>query len=157
VSQTADPLGLLECAIEQAGRPIARTRADQARLPTPCSEFDLRALVNHIVYDVRLFTAMLTGAERALHLPFGERPATWALGQHTTDLVMNSWDVATATGQSTNDFDPELARVALDWARDNLTPQLRGRAFGPEVAVPETAPIYDRLVGFFGRDPAAFR
>jgi uncharacterized protein (TIGR03086 family) len=184
-------LGLLERAVEQAGGSIARVRPDQAHQPTPCTEFDVRHLVNHIVFDVRLFTAMLTGAERgspdvdlidddwagayrtatdalldtwrshglerSLNLRFGERPATWALGQHTTNLVVHAWDVATATGQSTETFDPELARFALDWARDNLTPQLRGQAFGPEVTVPETAPIYDRLVGFFGRDPAAFR
>src|SRR5712691_1771623 len=79
VSQTADPLGLLERAIEQAGRPIARTRADQAHLQTPCSEFDLRALLNHIVYDVRLFAAMLTGAER---------------GSPDADLIDDDWSGA---------------------------------------------------------------
>jgi uncharacterized protein (TIGR03086 family) len=191
VSQATDPLGLLERVVDQAGRLIARARADQARLPTPCSEFDLRALVSRIVCNVRVFVAMLTGAgrglpgadltdddrsggyraatdslldtwrthglERTLQSPFDERPTAWALGQRITDLVVHSWDVAAAIGRSTGDFDPELAQVALGWARDNLTPQLRGQAFGPEVAVPETAPIYDRLVSFFGRDPTAVR
>ena len=57
-----------------------------------------------------------------------------------------------ATQQSTN-LDAEVARVALDWARENLKPQFRGQAFGPEVEVPENAPIYERLAGFFGRNP----
>ena len=29
----------------------------------------------------------------------------------------------------------------------------RGQAFGPEVAVPDDAPPYDRLAAFFGRAP----
>jgi len=41
----------------------------------------------------------------------------------------------------------------LDWARDNLKPQFRGQAFGPEVPVDPDAPLYDRLAAFFGRDP----
>jgi hypothetical protein len=27
-----------------------------------------------------------------------------------------------------------------------------GRAFGPEVPVPDSAPLYDRLAAFFGRE-----
>jgi hypothetical protein len=37
--------------------------------------------------------------------------------------------------------------------KDNLKPEFRGSAFGPEVSVPDDAPIYDRLAGFFGSRP----
>ncbi len=68
-------------------------------------------------------------------------------------------DVAKATGQPTDHLDPELAELSLDWARQNLAPQFRGdeasgMAFGHEVPVSSDAPPYDRLAGFFGRDPA---
>jgi hypothetical protein len=53
-----------------------------------------------------------------------ELPATWALGQHGSDLVVHAW------------------------RHQNLKPELRGHAFGPEVAVPEGAPVSDRLAGF---------
>jgi uncharacterized protein (TIGR03086 family) len=95
--------------------------------------------------------------EATVKLPFGEFPATWRVGQQIADVVVHGWDVAKATGQST-DLDPELGRVALDWARQNLKPEFRGseesgRSFGAEVPVPADAPVHDRLAGFFGRDP----
>jgi uncharacterized protein (TIGR03086 family) len=183
---TTPSLGLLERALDQTGTVIARVRADQAGLPTPCHEFDVRALVNHIVFDVQMFTAGVSGGERGspdadlvgndwmgaydtsrtalldawrrkgidgtVKSRLGEFPATWSVGQHLANLAVHAWDVAMATHQSTS-LDPEVARVALDWARENLKPQFRGQAFGPEVEVPENAPIYERLAGFFGRNP----
>jgi uncharacterized protein (TIGR03086 family) len=97
------------------------------------------------------------GVDRTLKLPFAEVPAVWAVSQQIADFVVHGWDVAKATGQST-DLDPELGQLALEWARESLRPEYRGdeesgRAFGPEVTVPEDAPLHDRLAGFFGRDP----
>jgi len=84
-------------------------------------------------------------------------PATWFVGQQLSDIIVHGWDVAKATGQAA-DFDPYLSDVSLDWGRENLKPEFRGdeasgRVFGPEVAVSEDAPVLDRLIGFFGRDP----
>jgi uncharacterized protein (TIGR03086 family) len=179
-------LGLLERALDQAGSIIARTQPDQAGLPTPCTEFDVRALVNHFVFDVQMFTAGVSGGERGapdadligndwsgaydaartslldawrkrgaeatIKTRIGEFPATWAIGQHLANAAVHAWDLATATHQSTK-LDPEVARVALDWARGALKPEFRGQAFKAEVEVPENAPIYERLAGFFGRNP----
>jgi uncharacterized protein (TIGR03086 family) len=182
-------LALLERSIDQLGATIRRARPDQTSAPTPCEGFDLRALVNHILYDLRQFEAMLTGADpgppgadllggqdwstayRAatdsllatwrrrgvdgtITNRLGEFPATWAVGQHMTNLTVHAWDVARATGQST-DLDAELAEQSLAWGRANLKPEFRRPGtFGPEVPVPDAAPISDRLVGWFGRDPA---
>lgn len=97
--------------------------------------------------------------EGTISLPWGEFPTTWRVGQQIADLVVHAWDVASATGQST-ELDPELGRIALDWGRENLKPPFRGdeasgRVFDPEVPVPDDAPVYARLAGFFGRDPNA--
>jgi uncharacterized protein (TIGR03086 family) len=94
--------------------------------------------------------------ERTVRLPFGEVPATWHVGQQISDLAVDGWDIAKATGQPT-DLDPEVGRVALDWGRENLTPEFRGdeasgQSFGFEVPVPDDAAVYDRLAAFFGRD-----
>ena len=63
---TTPSLDLLERALDQTGTVIARIRPDQVGSPTPCTEFDVRALVNHIVFDVQVFTAALSGAAAAL-------------------------------------------------------------------------------------------
>jgi uncharacterized protein (TIGR03086 family) len=190
--QASDPLALLSRALDQAGTVVSRVRPEQAALPTPCRSWDVRALVNHLVNDVRMFTVVARGGtrdgeekdligddwssayrqtaasllavwqrpgamDRTLRLPFGEVPASWQVYQVISDVAMHAWDVAKATGQPT-EMDPEVGRVALEWGRENLTPEFRGdeasgKAFGPEVPVPDDAPIYDRLAGFFGRHP----
>jgi uncharacterized protein (TIGR03086 family) len=38
-------------------------------------------------------------------LPFGEVPATWSVNPQLADLVVHGWDIARATGQST-DLEP---------------------------------------------------
>jgi len=74
--------------------------------------------------------------------------------QQIAELAMHGWDLVRATGQQAN-LDPALAEHALSWSRQMLRPEFRGpdRAFGPEVPVPPDAPAYQRLAGWFGRDP----
>lgn len=84
----------------------------------------------------------------------GEVPKRFPLDQQIAEFAVHGWDLAVATGQAT-DLDPDVAAVALAWGRTALRPQFRGaeedgRAFGPEVELPEDAPPYDRLAGFFG-------
>lgn len=96
--------------------------------------------------------------DRTVPLPTGEQPATWRVRQQTVEFVVHAWDLARALGR-VDDLDPQLAEATLSWGRENLKPQYRGdeasgKAFGVEVAVPPDAGAYDRLAGFFGRDPA---
>jgi uncharacterized protein (TIGR03086 family) len=187
MAATGDPIDQLSRAIDQTEAIISRISPDQATLPTPCSDWDVGALVEHVVEDLKRFTARAsrgeqepvdpaavgedwTGAYReasdkllaawrregalegTVKLPFGEFPPTWFVGQAIADLVVHGWDLAVATGQST-ELDPELGRQALDWGRENLRPEFRGRDFGAEVTAPAEAPVHDRLAAFFGRDP----
>lgn len=87
----------------------------------------------------------------------GEVAKRFALDQQIAELAVHGWDLAVATGQSTH-LDPEVGDAALAWARRAMRPQFRGgeqdgKAFGPEVDVPEDAPLYDRTAGFFGHRP----
>jgi uncharacterized protein (TIGR03086 family) len=181
-----DPFGLLARTLEQTGTLVANVRPDQAHLPTPCTEWDVRTLVNHIVFDLNLFESMVNdaqrptpganligddwpaayraasaallsawrrrGAESTMKLMNNDIPASWAIGQHMADLACHGWDLARATGQST-DLDPEIGQSSLEWAQGALKPELRGNAFKPEVPAPANSPTYDRLAAFFGRDP----
>jgi uncharacterized protein (TIGR03086 family) len=71
-----------------------------------------------------------------------------------TELCVHAWDLTRAAQLSVT-LDDELAEHALGWSRRMLQPQFRGqgKAFGEEIPVPPNAPAYDRLAGWFGRDP----
>ncbi len=70
------------------------------------------------------------------------------------EVVLHGWDLAAATGQ---DFDcsPELARAVHEFVLHAVAQNPDGSAglFGPPVAVPDSAPLLDRIVGLSGRDP----
>jgi uncharacterized protein (TIGR03086 family) len=84
----------------------------------------------------------------------GEAPLRGRADQQIAELATHGWDLVKATGQRA-DLDPALAEHALDWSHRVLKPEYRGpdRAFGPEVPVSPDAPAYQRLAGWFGRDP----
>jgi uncharacterized protein (TIGR03086 family) len=75
--------------------------------------------------------------------------------QQITELAVHSWDLARATAAEAH-LDEALAEHALAWSRRMLRPEFRGpdKPFGAEVPVPEGSSAYDRLAGWFGRDPA---
>ncbi|WP_406194525.1 TIGR03086 family metal-binding protein [Kitasatospora sp. NBC_01560] len=88
----------------------------------------------------------------------GELPARFPVDQQIAEFAVHGWDLARATDQSTDGLDHEVAVTSLAWGRGALSPKYRGseedgHSFGPEVAVAEDAPVYDRLAAFFGRQP----
>jgi uncharacterized protein (TIGR03086 family) len=48
-------------AVEEFDRRVKAVRDDQWRLPTPCTEWDVRALVNHLVYENRWTPELFAG------------------------------------------------------------------------------------------------
>ena len=92
--------------------------------------------------------------DKVLTLPFGTLPASVFMGIATTDAFTHGWDLAKATGQST-DIDPELAGQLLDGARMFVQPAFRGEdgnaPFGPEQPAPAGASTADQLAAFLGR------
>jgi len=90
------------------------------------------------------------------------------VGQHidevaSADMVPHGWDLARATGQEAAMDPAEVERMAAEIAA--LAPELLGKyrtpgaygpgivVYGPEVAVPDDAPLHDRVLGLIGRDP----
>lgn len=92
--------------------------------------------------------------DQMCRLPFGDMPGRFALALHLVEVLVHGWDVAKATGLDTK-LEPELAGAALRTVEMAVTDDLRGPGgpFGPEVEVPEDAPVGDRLVAFLGRQP----
>jgi uncharacterized protein (TIGR03086 family) len=83
-----------------------------------------------------------------------EAPLRGRADQQLAELAMHAWDLARATGQDL-ELDPEVAEHGLAWSRGMLRPEFRGpdKAFALEVPVAADAPAYERLAGWFGRDP----
>jgi uncharacterized protein (TIGR03086 family) len=79
-----------------------------------------------------------------------------ALGRDTIALVsaleiaVHGWDVARATGHH-RPMPEDLAARLYDVALAVVTPEERGRRFGPAVQVPVSAPLSTRLLGHLGR------
>ncbi|MGF1599920.1 MAG: TIGR03086 family metal-binding protein [Acidimicrobiales bacterium] len=92
--------------------------------------------------------------ETTYKLPFGEMPGAAIAGLAATDTFTHGWDVAKATGQST-DLAPELAAGLLAASKQMIQPGFRGEdgkaPFGPEQSAPDGAPTADRLAAFLGR------
>ncbi len=88
---------------------------------------------------------------RDLVTPFGEMPGDTFARLLAFDLLMHSWDLATATGQPLAVPDDVVAEVD-GFARAALAPEMRGPGtFGPEVEPSSDASPLERLVAFSGR------
>jgi uncharacterized protein (TIGR03086 family) len=162
-------------ALDRTGRLVAGVRDDQWGNSTPCSEWDVRTLVNHVVNgNTRAASAL--GAEahptaeydeaasmllaafgqpgvlaRAVTIPFGTVPGAVALHIRLTELLVHGWDIAQATGQQT-DFPEELAEEELAFSKAALETLPPGQSsFAAPQPVPEAAPALDRLVATLGR------
>ncbi len=91
--------------------------------------------------------------EKMLTLPFGQMPGSAFAGLAATDTFAHGWDLAKATGQST-DLDAELAEQLLNGSKMAIQPEFRsleGEPFGPEQSAPASASKADQLAAFLGR------
>ncbi|WP_280273941.1 TIGR03086 family metal-binding protein [Nocardia wallacei] len=68
------------------------------------------------------------------------------------ELVIHGWDLACATGQPYHPAEQDLA-VLMDMLEQTPPEGVPG-LFGPTVPVPDEAPLWDRVLGRTGRDPA---
>jgi uncharacterized protein (TIGR03086 family) len=186
--QLPDLRPLLLRSLEVTDSLITTAGADDAGRPTPCTEFDVHALVDHLVGVVRRITVVSEGGDfadgvptgsssydevlaawssdlaalraavptfdltRVVTAPFGTAPVAVMLGMYVGETAVHSWDLAAALGR-TDLLDPALAEAVADNARRSIPEDREGIPFGPVVDVPADAPAYDRLLGWYGRDP----
>jgi uncharacterized protein (TIGR03086 family) len=167
---------------------------DHLTAQTPCAEFDVRKLVNHLLFwgpslegaarkstvhppaDAESETDLTDGDwqgkllahlarlteswsdpaawEGATHMGGPtEMPAALVGGMVMGELVVHGWDLASATGQQV-EWNAELLTYVH---REVAATAQMGRdmgIFGPEVPVPEDAPLLDRILGLSGRSPS---
>jgi uncharacterized protein (TIGR03086 family) len=173
---TPESLNALSRALDQAADVLAGVREDQLGLPTPCPEWDVSAVVSHLLQDVERFTQGVTGGTpdwtrqpealtgdwvAAFRMAAADLMSAWRQGGEsdagpdwqTPEIALHTWDLVRATGQD-RDLDPVIAERSLEFMKQGLTPDNRGQMFASEVSVPDDAPAYERLAAFAGRDPA---
>ncbi len=85
--------------------------------------------------------------------PFGEMPAGHFMMIPMLDMVIHRWDLASATGQN-NAIDSSMAEICVGvLSPEALEGGRQMGAFGPEVAIPASGTIQDKLLGSVGRKP----
>ncbi len=93
-------------------------------------------------------------AEPFTHQHLGTLPLGEAVDRfYTTDVLLHTWDLATASGQGSGLDEAECAQLLAGMQPMDEVLRQSGQ-YGPKVAVPDDASAVDRLMGFIGRDPA---
>jgi uncharacterized protein (TIGR03086 family) len=156
--------------------------ADGWGTPTPCSEWDARALIEHVIgfheflllrpLGVRAarprenpaarWAATAPAIEQALGHPGLSRQVDYFDGETrrpvdvlsaiTGDVVIHTWDLARAIGAPER-LDADLCATAFDAARATMGASDRSGLFARPVPVRSDASTQDRLLALRGRDP----
>jgi uncharacterized protein (TIGR03086 family) len=160
---------------ERTGRLISNIAPNQWGDPTPCTEWDVRALVDHLIGGNARFTAALSGQagrpdgyadstermlaafrapgalDRVVEVPFGKVPATVALHLRLADVMVHGWDLARATGQHA-EYPEDVVEQALAFSLAALPAVRSDRSpFAPPQPVDDDAPALERLAACLGR------
>jgi len=165
-----------------ACRPVlGRLTADDLGRPSPCSEFTVGEVGEHVVRSMvllgsvagasvdRVFEGFLEervtasagaaltawrqrGVDGSVAVGRSTLPASLAVEIIPLELLVHGWDLARATG-SEIDVAPEVADYVLGRACLLITPDKRGRSFAAEVPAGPSATALERLIAFTGREP----
>jgi uncharacterized protein (TIGR03086 family) len=178
-------------ASDSFGARVRSVSDDQWGLPTPCPDWDVAALVEHLVEENMWVPLLLSGLtveaagkripddvlgdypirawesssaeavaavnldrtlDRTVHLSFGDVPGREYVMQLLADLVVHSWDLATATGGD-QELDVSLLEPVADWFDSAEDLYREAGVIGPRTPTGEDASTQDRLLAAFGRDP----
>ena len=172
-----DPVAMFEVAASRAVAVAEAVTGDQLSGPTPCSEWDVQSLLEHLRGGAAYLLAA-TGhpdssagyrqaveecvaalrapgtLERRCASPLGfEWSVAEAAAGTAMDQLVHTWDLAVATGQDRT-LDPQVVDACVALFLPDM-PQ-HGRAAGlggPAVPVAADAPAQDRLLAAMGRTP----
>jgi uncharacterized protein (TIGR03086 family) len=148
--------------------------------PTPCDEWDVRSLMNHMLDTQHYFVGAARGEDVSPPSPnppellgadpvadfesarsetlrtFGEEGVIEKTGPALAiafgDQLLHGWDLARATGQDAT-MPAGLAEAAYELIHGRFTEEQRRGVFKPEIEVDANASAQDKLLAYTGRDP----
>ena len=161
----------VERALAQITDVLGQVTPEDLERPTPCSEWTVADLSDHVVNSVAGMATMARGGRpdfaatthhddpaaavqregQALVDALGSNSGTFPEGMAAAELAVHTYDLTTALGRSTADLDPEIAETGLAFMSASMTDDNRGNAFGPQQPAPDDATAYQRIAAFAGR------
>lgn len=183
-SPPTDELDSAEATLKVLQHVLHTIAADDMSRQTPCTEFDVTQLTDHLLNSVTVIGGAVDaelprrddtdsverqiiaaarpaldawhrhGLDGMVMIGPNEAPAAVMAGVLSIEFLVHAWDYAMAVGRDVDATD-SLAEYVLDLARGIITPEGRSNVgFDQAVEVPAGASAMDQLIGFTGRDPA---
>jgi uncharacterized protein (TIGR03086 family) len=171
---------LFQRGCAEFARPLGAVRDDAWTLPTPCPDWDVRALVDHVAGgNVQAAALLGDGAEPApagdprtawrhsadlaadrlsrpgameapVHHPLGDITGAQLAFFRFDDHLVHAWDLATAVGADP-ELDPVLVAACLQFAEPLAGTLAASGQFAPAPPVPPDATPQTRLLALHGR------
>ena len=176
-----DQLTAHQRAQEIFGTVLANAAPERLSAPSPCDGWDAQGVIDHVVNGNQLVQrragrepvplpedardahaqsaaaahevfAAPGGLTQVFETAAGPIPGTVFISLRTIDAFVHGWDLAVATGQS-SDLDPEMAGELLAVAKQLMAPRFRGpgRSFAAEQPCPDDRFPADHLAAYLGR------
>lgn len=176
-----DPLEALNRSLRVTGELIDNINEADWGVSTPCPQWNLGELVDHLIGSLNRFATALDvppgnerpasaaeayrevavrvatafgapGAlEREVRVPIGAVPAAMGLQLLSVEVIAHGWDIARASGQRPG-FDDADIESAIAFSRSAFAKIPKERQpFAAPQPVPDGAPAADRLAGLLGR------
>lgn len=179
----ADELACAEATLTVLLDIISPISRDDMSKPTPCREFDVAGLTEHLMFSITTLGGAAgaefpenddddavdrqivmaarpaldawhqRGLDGAVSLGPGEFPAKAAVGILALEFLVHGWDYAAAVDREIAVPD-ELAGYVLDLAKSIITPEGRSVAgFDQPVELSGDASAFEQLLAYTGRSP----
>ena len=180
---TPNPVELHGEAVKNTRQIIANVKSDQMSASTPCGEWDVKALIDHIIQGTMVFAGTLAGeepgtagggspaevyrssAEKVLEeaMKPGEMEKKYETpfgemsgGEFMFGAFMDNLVHGWDLAKATGqntDLNEGHAQAVFEAFAPMMDGMRQGGAFGPEVSVPEDAGVQHRMLGMMGRQP----
>jgi uncharacterized protein (TIGR03086 family) len=157
--------------LDQLGELLGAVTPDDVGRATPCSEWTVAELSDHIVNSVAGMAIMAGGGTpdwassthhddpesalqregRALVQALAAGEGGFPDGMAAAELSVHAYDLAAALGKATAELDPDVAEMGYAFMTSSMTDDMRGDAFGPAQPAPADADAYQRIAAFAGR------